>query len=137
MKCLCKLEIGVIEWNADCPVHPGFYTLMPAVPPLPHVMTYGELVQQLSALEMNHETVAAFATEAKKTLQALAFNTTVFVESRSMPRVGRWRCPVCNHWVDKHGGWHIVPEEEICGRCYLIFTGGKPEEQGDDQWLPR
>lgn len=50
---------------------------------------------------------------------------------------GRWRCPVCNHWVDKNAGWRVTPEEEVCGQCYLILKGGKPEKPGPSQWTPR
>ena len=52
----------------------------------------------------------------------------------ALKTAGRWRCPVCNHWVDEKAGWRIIPEEEICLRCFTVLKGGKIDEPTDTQW---
>lgn len=141
-KCRCRLEIFPVE------IDPGCYWHAPRNA-LPHVTTYAELSRQLTAQETDadvihlvpKEVAATFAAEAKKTLEALAFNATAYVRQR-VPveygaHIGRWRCPVCKRWVDQNAGWHIIAEEEICGECYRIFKGGEPKQLGPDQWIPR
>lgn len=63
---------------------------------------------------------------------------TVFEVARAdfvmIPKIGRWRCPVCNHWVDEKAGWRITQEEEICIRCFIILKGGKIDGPTDSQW---
>jgi hypothetical protein len=115
-KCLCKLEIVPVILNPECPWH-------------------GDTAKNFKIVTLP----GATAEQLRQSIDQMnaLYPQIPLIRDEVVVRLGRWRCPVCNHWVDEKAGWRITPEEEICGECYRILKGGETKKQGDDQWTPR
>jgi hypothetical protein len=118
------VEVGFLTYEQLKKIINDLSALNPPLYGIKNFQTAGQaIMEHLTAQQMDRPVVTAFEVAR--------------ADFMIIPKIGRWRCPVCNHWVDEKAGWRITPEEEICGECYRILKGGEPEKQGDSEWLPR